>query len=310
MKIDRLLSIIVILLNKENITARELANRFEVSVRTIYRDIETINLAGIPIVSNQGRDGGFRILDNYKMSHQLLTLDDMISIAIALKNINIFSENKNIDIMIDKISNIVPKNKKKDFDYHFNELIVCDLPWGYRVNSKDKEKYKIIYEAIREERLIDIEYRDLYGNITKRRVEPMSLVLKGLNWYAFSYCYLRDNYRLFRLCRIHKIKVLEEKFNPRGISYEDFKSKSIFKNNMVDLVLRFSPEVQQRVDEFFYEENITVDENGYIVVKISFPEDEWVYSMILSYGEYVEVLEPKYIKNIIKNKVQKIYEKY
>lgn len=79
---------------------------------------------------------------------------------------------------------------------------------------------------------------------------------------------------------------------------------------MVDLILRFSPEVQQRVDEFFYEENITIDENGYVVVKISFPEDEWVYSMILSYGEYVEVLEPNYIKNIIKNKVQKIYEKY
>ncbi|MGJ0845783.1 helix-turn-helix transcriptional regulator [Tissierella praeacuta] len=310
MKIDRLLSIIVVLLNKENITAKELADRFEVSVRTIYRDIETINLAGIPIVSNQGRDGGFRILDNYKISHQLLTLDDMISIAIALKNINIFSENKNIDIMIDKISNIVPKNKKEDFDYHFNELIVCDLPWGYRVDSKNKEKYKIIYEAIREERLIDIEYRDPYGNITKRRVEPMSLVLKGLNWYVFSYCYLRDNYRLFRLSRIHKIKVLEEKFNPRGISYEDFKNKNISKNNIVDLVLRFSPEVHQRVDEFFYEENITIDENGYVVVKISFPEDEWVYSMILSYGEYVEVLEPNYIKNIIKNKVQKIYEKY
>ena len=226
MKIDRLLSIIVILLNKDNITAKELANRFEVSVRTIYRDIETINLAGIPIVSSQGRDGGFSILDNYRMSHQLLTLDDMTSIIIALKNIGNFSENENIDITIDKISNIVPKDKKQEFDYHFNELIICDLPWGYRSNSKDKEKYRIIYEAIREERLVNIEYRDPYGKITERKIEPMSLVLKGLNWYVFSYCNSRNDYRFFRLSRIHKINILEKRFNRRDISYEEFlKSK-------------------------------------------------------------------------------------
>ncbi len=310
MKIDRLLSIIVILLNKDNITAKELANRFEVSVRTIYRDIETINLAGIPIVSNQGRDGGFSILDNYKMNHQLLTLDDMTSIVVALKNIGNFSDNKHIDLTIDKISNIVPKDKKEEFDYHFNELIICDLPWGYRANSEDKEKYKIIYEGIIKEKLIDIGYINRYGNITERRIEAMSLVLKGLNWYVFSYCHLRNDYRFFKLSRIHKVKLLEENFNRREVRYEDFKNKNICKNNMVDLVLKFSPEVQQRVGEFFHEENIKIDENGYVVVRISFPEDEWVYSMILSYGEFVEVLEPHYIKEIIKDRAQKIYEKY
>lgn len=310
MKIDRLLSTIVILLNKDNVTAKELANRFEVSVRTIYRDIEAINLAGIPIVSNQGRDGGFRILDNYKINHQLLTLDDMTSIVVALKNIGNFSENKNIDLTIDKISNIVPKDRKEEFNYYFNELIICDLPWGYRGNPKDKEKYKVIYEAISNERIAEIEYRDPYGNITERRIEPMSLVLKGLNWYVFAYCRLRNNYRFFRLSRTHKIKILEENFSRREMSYEEFKKQNTYINNMVDLVLRFSSEVQQRVDEFFYEENITIDENGYTVVSISFPEDEWVYSMILSYGEYVEVLEPHYIKDIVKKKAKKIYEKY
>ncbi|WMM25736.1 YafY family protein [Tissierella sp. MB52-C2] len=310
MKIDRLLSIIVILLNKDNITAKELANRFEVSVRTIYRDIETINLAGIPIVSNQGRDGGFSILDNYKMSHQLLTLDDMTSIVIALKNIENFSHNKDIDLTIGKISNIVPKDKREEFDYYFNELIICDLPWGYRANFGDKEKYKIIYEGIRKEKLLHIGYRNRDGNITERRIEPMSLVLKGLNWYVFSYCLLRNSYRFFKLSRIHKIHLLEESFNRREMSYEDFKYKSISKNNMVDLILKFSPEAQQRVEELFYEEDIIISEDGYIIVRTSFPEDEWVYSMILSYGEYIEVLEPHYIKDIIKKRAQKIYEKY
>ncbi|MBU5425840.1 YafY family transcriptional regulator [Tissierella pigra] len=310
MKIDRLLSIIVILLNKNNITAKELANRFEVSLRTIYRDIETINLAGIPIVSNQGRDGGFRILDNYKMSHQLLTLDDMASIVIALKNIENFSHNKDIDLTIDKISNIVPRDKREEFDYYFNELIICDLPWGYRIDSGDKEKYNIIYEGISKEKLLYIGYRNRDGNITERRIEPMSLVLKGLNWYVFSYCLLRNGYRFFKLSRIHRIHLLEEGFNRREMSYEEFKYKSIPKNNMVDLVLKFSSKVRQRVEEFFYEEDITIDEDGSIIVRTSFPEDEWVYSMILSYGEYIEVIEPFYIKDIIKKKSRKIYEKY
>ena len=310
MKIDRLLSIIVILLNKNNITAKELANRFEVSLRTIYRDIETINLAGIPIVSNQGRDGGFRILDNYKMSHQLLTLDDMASIVIALKNIENFSHNKDIDLTIDKISNIVPKDKREEFDYYFNELIICDLPWGYRIDSEDKKKYNIIYEGISKEKLLHIGYRNRDGNITERRIEPMSLVLKGLNWYVFSYCLLRNGYRFFKLSRIHRIHLLEEGFNRREMSYGEFKYKSIPKNNMVDLVLKFSSKVQQRVEEFFYEEDIIIEEDGSIIVRTSFPEDEWVYSMILSYGEYIEVIEPFYIKDIIKKKSRKIYEKY
>lgn len=310
MKIDRLLSIIVILLNNNNVTAKELADRFEVSIRTIYRDMETINMAGIPIVSNQGRYGGFSILENYKISHQLLTLDDMISIVTALKNISNFAQNKDMDLTIDKISNLVPRDKKQEFSYYFNEIIICDLPWGYRINSKDKEKFQLLHEAIVEKKLLNIEYRDTYGNITERNIEPMSLILKGFNWYVFAYCHLRKDYRFFRISRIREINLLNKKFNRREMSYEDFKRRSISPNNTVELVLKFSPEVSQRVADFFYEEDTTIDEDGYRIVTVSYPEDEWVYSMILSYGEYVEIVKPLHIKNIIKKKAQKIYEKY
>jgi predicted DNA-binding transcriptional regulator YafY len=310
MKIDRLLSIVVILLNQDNVTAKELADRFEVSIRTIYRDIETINMSGIPIVSNQGRYGGFSILKNYKISHQLLTLDDMISIATALKNIGNFTQNKDVGLTIDKISNLVPEDKKEEFDYYFNEIIICDLPWGYRTNLKDKEKFRILYEKIVEEKLLNIEYRDSYEDITGRNIEPMSLVLKGFNWYVFAYCHLREDYRFFRLSRIYKIKLLEEKFIRREMSYEDFKERSNSNYNMVELVLKFSPEVSQRVADFFYEEDTIIEKNGCKIVKVSYPEDEWVYSMILSYGEYVEVVEPLHIKKIIKERARKIYEKY
>lgn len=310
MKIDRLLSIIVILLNQDNVTAKELADRFEVSTRTVYRDIETINMSGIPIVSNQGRYGGFGILENYKINHQLLTLEDMISIVTALKNIGNFTQNKDVNLTIDKISSLVPEDKKEEFNYYFNEIIICDLPWGYRTNLKDKEKFYLLHKAIVEERLLNIKYSDSFGSITERNIEPMSLVLKGFNWYVFAYCHLRGDYRFFRLSRICKIKLLEEKFNRREMSYEDFKARSNSNYNMVDLVLKFSPEVSQKVADFFYEEDTIIDENGYKIVAVSYPEDEWVYSMILSYGEYVEVVEPLHIKKIIKEKARKVYEKY
>jgi len=310
MKIDRLLSIIVILLNEDNVTAKELADRFEVSTRTIYRDIETINMSGIPILSNQGRYGGFSILENYKISHQLLTLDDMVSIVAALRNIGNFAQNNDVDLTIDKISGLVPKDKKEEFNYYFSKMIIYDLPWGYRINPKDKDKFQLLNEAIIEERLFNIEYRDSYGSVIQRNIEPMSLVLKGFNWYVFAYCHLREDYRFFRLSRIYKIKALDERFIRREMTYEDFKERSNSNYNMVELILKFSPEVSQRVADFFYEEDTIIDENGYKIVKVSYPEDEWVYSMILSYGEYVEVVEPLHIKNIIKKKARKIYEKY
>ncbi len=123
MKINRLLAIVVILLNRKKISASELAEKFEVSVRTIYRDIEAINLAGIPIVSQIGNNGGFYIIDNYKINHQLLTLEDMISIIEALKNMNRFLDDKNVEVAIEKVKNIIPKEKKKYLIYILNKCL-------------------------------------------------------------------------------------------------------------------------------------------------------------------------------------------
>ncbi|HOV12847.1 MAG TPA: HTH domain-containing protein, partial [Spirochaetota bacterium] len=157
MKLDRLLSIIVILLNRDRVSAKELAERFEVTVRTIYRDIDAINLSGIPIISYSGNNGGFGILENFKLDKHYLSMEEMTSILSALKGINKTLEDKTIDTTIEKIRSLVPESAKSDNYLSLNETIAIDiLPWGATENIK--EKLKIIKKAANERKTLTIKY--------------------------------------------------------------------------------------------------------------------------------------------------------
>ncbi|APC80091.1 helix-turn-helix transcriptional regulator [Clostridium botulinum] len=310
MKINRLLAIVVMLLNREKISASELAEKFEVSVRTIYRDIEAINLAGIPIVSQIGNNGGFYIIDNYKINHQLLTLEDMISIIEALKNMNKFLDNKNVEMAIEKVKNIVPKEKKEVFDLHFEQMCIDTLPWGFKKCEEENLKYKIIYDAVDNKNCIAFDYRNSKGEYNWRQVEPLTLVFKGFSWYLFSFCKLKNDYRFFKLSRMENLTVLHEKINENRISYKEYINISESEQVPTRVVLKFSERVRYRIDDCFDKDEIKFQEDGSVIVDTYLLEDDWIYSMILSYGECVEVLEPNHIREIIKDKCKKINDIY
>jgi len=313
MKINRLLAIITILLNREKISAVELSKRFEVSIRTIYRDIEAINMAGIPVVSQSGNNGGFYIVDNYKINHQFLTLEDKISIVEALKNINRFLDNKQVELAIEKIKSIVPRERRAEFDSHLEQMVIDNLPWGSKKSKKENLNYKIIYIAVENKKCIVFGYRNSKGQYDWREVEPLTLVFKGFSWYLFSFCKLRSDYRLFKLSRMDNLNVLEKEIEQDKMSYEQYENLGRNKydeNKMIRVVLKFSNRVRYRIEDYFDISEIKVEEDGSLVVETDFFEDEWVYSMILSYGEYVEVIEPYRIRKIIKDKSEKIYKIY
>ena len=136
MRIDRMLAITVMMLNRDRISARELAERFEVSIRTIYRDIEAINLAGIPVISYPGNNGGFGIMDNYKIDRQVLSLKDMLSILSALKAISSSLEFSELDNAIEKINSLVPRGKTGQKNLFAEQFVVDILPWGFRKRQK------------------------------------------------------------------------------------------------------------------------------------------------------------------------------
>lgn len=308
MRIDRMLAIVIMLLNKDRVSARELSNKFEVSIRTVYRDIDAINLAGIPIVSFSGNNGGFGILDNYKLDRQLLSLDDMLSILTALKGINNTLEDKYLTNAIDKITSLVPKEKADELNQHFENVIIDLLPWTF--NDEQKKILKMIHDAIKENIIIQFDYKNLKSEKITRMVEPMSLVFKGYSWYLFGFCGNKKDYRIFKLSRIGNLLITEKIFKRRNYSYRDFFIEDKKAQNLINIKLRFSPEVKDIVEEYYGDDKINIDDDGYLIVELNMPEDRWIYSNILSFGEHVEVLSPLYLREIIKDKAKKITEKY
>ena len=310
MRLDRLLEIVIILLNRRTITARELADRFEVSIRTIYRDIEAINTAGIPVISFQGQGGGFSIMEGYTVDRRVLSLDDMRSILTALKGLQSSLQNEEINKAIEKISSLIPDDRAEEFSRKMEMLVVEMTPWG--LPGKRKDNVRILHRAITESRLLEFQYRNQKGEFSERRVEPMTLLLKGQTWYLFGYCLKREAYRIFRLSRIRNPELLLRGFTRRDASYKDYANLDAPPESVktVDIRLRFDPEVRTQVEDYFDEEDIAYLENGRMEVTVSFPEGDWIAAIILRYGPFVEVIEPPAVRDLIRDQAKKILEKY
>ncbi len=309
MKADRLLAITMLLINKHKVTASELAEYFEVSARTIHRDMETINRAGIPIISIQGKNGGYSIMENYRVDRNFLKEDEILSLVTALRGVNKTYEDKNIGNIIEKVCGLIPENSINNFNKKRNYFIVDFTPWGE--SETQKKKIQQLRSALEENKLISFCYSDSKGRGTERCVEPMSIVLKISSWYLYGYCRYRDDYRLFKLARMKDITILEEKFKQRENTLTESPFTKTWNNKKNQhIVLKFSTKVRSKVEDYFDEEQMGVNKEGYIIVTLDYPEDEWVYSTILGFGSEVEVIEPESIRKIIKNRAEKIFSIY
>ncbi len=308
MKIDRLLSITLMLINRRLVTARELSEKYEVTLRTIYRDIKAIEAAGIPVVAYQGKKGGFCLMDNYRIDRQLLTLNDMTAILLALKGLNTSLQNYKVNETIEKIESLIPFEKKNYVQQQFENVII-DLT-GWVETPEQKIKVQVINNAISECRLLSFYYCNLMGEKSDRCIEPMSLILKMHCWYVYGYCKSREDFRLFRLSRMKNYKVLNEKFIRKSKVYNENEFYKSANTKAIPIILRFSPGARNRVEEYFYDSIQSVSHDGYITVKIEFPEDEWVYSMLLSYGYDLEVISPNSLRKIIAERLKKTLKYY
>lgn len=308
MRIDRMLSIVVILLNRRNITARELSEKLVVSIRTIYRDIQAINNAGIPVVSYQGGGGGYCIMENYRISKQLLTLKDMATILNALKSVNSAFKNRELESAIEKINCLIPENRSNEVNSYLEQYAIDAFPWGF--SEKKQEQVKLIHHAISNYYTVNFEYRNQMNKKSKRTVEPLTLLYKGNTWYLFSFCQLRNDFRIFRLSRMQALTITDTHFTRKKASYKDYLQSAEKPKHTVKLILKFSSIVRFIVEDNFNEEQIKYLNSGELLVNVCFPEDEWLYSYILSYGESIEVLAPIHIRQIIKDKAKKIENIY
>jgi len=308
MRLYRLLAIVMLLVNRDKINAQDLAQYFEVSTRTIYRDLDTINEAGIPVISHQGADGGFSIMDNFKMDKNILTPEEILSIISALEGINSTLDDRKIKDITLKMRSLFEGYNQAD---EIPEEIIIDLtPWEN--NQEIQERLSLLKKAIKEKRTVQINYLNSGKEELKRVVEPLSLVLKGNIWYLYAYCRLRNDYRIFRITRMENIVVQAGKFSRKEKTFAEFEEENNWGKNLkpVKLTLKFQPRALLRVQDYFSKEQKQINDDGSITVNLTWPEDDWVYGFLLSFGDDVEVLEPAYIRNIISNMAQKMVKIY
>lgn len=310
MKIDRLLAIVIMLLNRNMIQAKELADRFEVSVRTIYRDIEAINQAGIPIVTYQGMNGGIGLAEGYRLDRNVLTNDELAAIITALRGMsNSYISESNVHL-IEKINSIISPARAAEFHLKANHLVIDLSPWGG--SGRLQFKLQLIKQAIEQQTRMRFNYSNANGELTTRIVEPYTLILKGRHWYLEAFCLKRAEFRLFKLLRMKDPIILEEIFMRDSLLLRErnIGEEWVSPQNSIEIILCFKKNKQHFAEEWFSIEEIDIQVDGSILVRQIFPENEWLYNFIISLGPDVEVLDPPHLRQIIESRAREIANIY
>ncbi|NLW08396.1 MAG: YafY family transcriptional regulator [Firmicutes bacterium] len=293
MQIDRMLRIVFILLNKGIVTARELAAEFEVSPRTIYRDIDGLCQAGIPIYTSQGRNGGIKLVDSFVLNKSVFSQEEQNEILAALHGLSA--------VHYPQAEKVLTK-LRAIFGQKLVDWIAVDFSgWG----PAKQETLATIKEAILNRQLLSFTYYNRYGEKTTRTVEPLQLWFKSKAWYLRAFCRNKQGQRLFKLNRIKNIRLLPEEFMRRPEKENPLVAEDEPAVPEVQITMRIHSTQAYRVYDEFEESQIAPHADGSFTVRFSYPEDEWVYGFILSFGMYAEVLEPPHIRRIIKERLEK-----
>ena len=310
MKVDRLVSIIMILLDKKRIGAQELADRFEVSPRTIYRDIDTINLAGIPIRSTSGVGGGFEIMQAYKIDRKVFSTTDLSAILMGLSSLSGMMRGDELVNALAKVKSFIPADRAKDIELRANQIQIDLSPW---IGNRNIQPYlERIQTALQESKLLSFEYLDRHGNKTVRTAEPYQLVLKSSHWYWQGYCHTRKGFRLFKLSRMSNLQIQGESFTPRDYQEPQLDFADILETMQTEIRIRIHKSVMDRVLDYVTNEHFSPDGDEHYLVRFPFIENEFHYDILLSFGDKCECLEPLPIREEMKRRIQNIaaiYEK-
>ena len=290
---SRLFKILYYLLDKGHATAPELAEKFEVSVRTIYRDVDAISSAGIPIYVTTGRNGGIQFLDNYVLNKSFFSDSEKLEILSGLQSLSAVQDPE-VDAVLNKLSAIFQIGLTDWIDVDFSR-------WG-SVAEKENRLFRQLKQSILENREITFDYHTSSGNSGKRNVYPYKLVYKDRAWYLYAFCASRNENRLFRFSRIKNLILTEAHFERKAdIQYHSVFPKPEKIGDLIDLELEFTLDVGYRLFDTLDDATITKHEDGY-TVKLTLPENNWLYDFLMSFGNKVTIIRPKSIRQTLKMK--------
>ncbi|MFD1176497.1 helix-turn-helix transcriptional regulator [Paenibacillus puldeungensis] len=302
MKLERLISIIYKLLNHEVLSASMLAEEFQVSQRTIYRDIDVICAAGFPVVSYQGSNGGYGMMDGYKMDKSLLGSYDINSLITVLRSLSTVFDDKRAQGTIERLQTI--EAEKRDVS------LSVDLE-TYRTES---DALRNIRMAIARQTIVRFDYINARNEHTTRYLEPVRLYFKYRNWYVYGFCRTRLDYRGFRLSRLMNLSLTQETFEPhQDIPEEGEALNKAVNEQPVDVLIRVNKEALAEALDQFNQVDKDFHDDGSMTMRIPVfrpLEAKWLWTILMGFGGGAEILEPLELRRVIKERLQKALQLY
>ncbi len=307
MQESRLFRILYYLLDKGRATAPELAEKFEVSVRTVYRDIDALSGAGIPVYTEAGRNGGIYLMNHFVLDKVILEDQEKREILSAMQNASVVGiEGKKTTL--EKLSALFGMSPEKWYEVDFSR-------WGSQTG--DNEKFELLRNAITVHRRVRILYAGAGRKKERRTVEPLKLLYKSKAWYLKAWCMKREALRLFKLNRILECGLLGESFTPKVFPEQEVISENAPEGVLLSdglpeeeppqVILSFSAHMAYRVYDEFDRSQIEELPDGRLLVTAPMPEDEWLIAFLLSFGSQVEVIRPAYLRPVLAERALEIY---
>ncbi len=300
MKLDRLVGILSILLQREQVTAPQLAEKFEVSVRTILRDLDALSRAGIPVVTQQGSGGGISILEGYKLDRTLLTSREMQDILTGLRSLDSVNGTNRYQRLMEKLSAGSSEWMAGD------PSILIDLSeWDKKNLTVKIERTRRAIETGRE---LKFHYYGPKGE-SERVVQPYYLIFRWSSWYLWGWCTQRRDWRLFKLDRMDRLAETGQPFEKRAAPYPDLSNERIFPGG-IHVRARFEPGCKWRLVEEFGPECFTEEQDGRLLFEADYTDADNLMSWLLTFGSEAELLEPTSLRTRLKTKLEEMLKRY
>ena len=302
-----MMSILFELLSKRSVSATYLANKYEISTRSVYRYLDDLDQAGVPIYTVRGRGGGISLVDTYRLSSTFMTVNEFEHTINALTAINDGVDNKVLDSAILKLKSTV-KKEYSGFNIESGNLIIDGGTWGDTIGYKTK--LKVVQESIDSTKKLSITYHDRNGEKSNRIIEPHFLLFKQGLWYTYAYCNLRETFRLFKIGRIESATILPETFTRRNVNKASI-DLNFWDNatEAIDVVMDVSPSIVSDVEEWLGVENVS-NENGKTIARAKLPFDKGLINKIMGFGNGVTVIAPAQLKDEIKKNAEELIKNY
>lgn len=294
---SRLYEITMLLVGRGRATATELAEKFDVSVRTIYRDIDALSAAGVPVYTEPGRGGGIRLLEGYVLDKSLFSADEQSQLMAHSQSVAALGA-PGADALLDKLAAL--------FGQREAWLQVDFAPWDG--GDEARKAFGQLRDAILRRHVVTFDYAAAGGSQGRRQVEPYRVIFRGQGWYLYGFSRERDDFRFFKLQRMRNLSMKAEVFAPRDLPKSPMDAP--YNGEVTQLKLWISQRAAFRVYDEFGEVNATKTPEGDFVVQMRYPSSNWLVGYVLSFGADAKVLEPEDLRKTVAEMAMRLAELY